>query len=294
MKIKKDYKKPILIAEIGCNHMGDINIAKKMILALKKSGVKYVKFQKRNNKTLLSKKEYNSRHPVPENSYGKTYGAHRDFLEFTLNQHKQLQIFCKKNRVNYSSSVWDKRSTKEIISLKPTYIKVPSGCNLNFEILKLLRDSYSGEIHLSFGMTTPKEEEEIIYFFEKNNSARKRLIIYSCVSGYPVPHEDLSLLDILRLKKLYKNRVKSIAFSGHHNGISPDIAAYTLGATHIERHFTLDRSWKGTDHAASLELPGIEKLNRDLYLVYKALDYKKSDILEIEKSQRAKLKKIVK
>lgn len=290
----KNYKKPILIAEIGCNHMGDMSIAKKMILELKKAGIKYVKFQKRNNKILLSKKDYNKPHPVPENSYGKTYGEHRNFLEFNLKEHRELQKYCKKISINYSTSVWDWKSTKEIISLKTTYIKVPSACNLNFRILKLLRDNYKGEIHLSFGMTTPKEEEEIITFFEKNNSAKKRLVIYSCVSGYPVSPEDLSLLDINRLKKLYSNRVKTVGFSGHHNGISADIAAYTLGATHIERHFTLDRSWKGTDHAASLEVQGIQKLQRDLNNAYLSLRPKKSEILEVEKFQRQKLKRISK
>lgn len=286
------YKKPVLIAEIGCNHMGQISIAKKMILELKKAGIQYVKFQKRNNKVLLTKKEYNKPHPVPENSYGTTYGKHRDFLEFNLKQHKDLQQYCKKNRINYSTSVWDWKSTKEIISLKTTYIKVPSACNLNFKILKLLRDNYKGEVHLSFGMTTPKEEEKIIKFFEKNNSAKNRLIIYSCVSGYPVSPEDLSLLDITRLQKLYSKRVKSIGFSGHHNGISADIAAYTLGATHIERHFTLDRSWKGTDHAASLEIPGIKKLQRDLKNIFHSLNFKRNEILEVEKFQRKKLKRL--
>ena len=106
--------------------------------------------------------------------------------------------------------------------------------------------------------------------------------------------EDLSLLDINRLKKLYSNRVKTVGFSGHHNGISADIAAYTLGATHIERHFTLDRSWKGTDHAASLEVQGIQKLQRDLNNAYLSLRPKKSEILEVEKFQRQKLKRISK
>ena len=141
-------------------------------------------------------------------------------------------------------------------------------------------------------MTTPKEEEKIIKFFEKNNSAKNRLIIYSCVSGYPVSPEDLSLLDITRLQKLYSKRVKSIGFSGHHNGISADIAAYTLGATHIERHFTLDRSWKGTDHAASLEIPGIKKLQRDLKNIFHSLNFKRNEILEVEKFQRKKLKRL--
>ncbi len=288
-----NYTKPKLIAEIGCNHLGEITIAKKMILALAKEGIKYVKFQKRDNKSLLSKKEYNSPHPSPENSYGSTYGKHREYLEFSIKQHRELSRYCKSIGINYSTSVWDEKSTKEIIKFKTTYLKVPSACNLNFKILKLLRDNYSGEVHISFGMTNENEQEEIISFFEEKGEA-KRLVIYSCVSGYPVPHENLSLLDIVRLRKKFSSRVKYIGFSGHHNGISADIAAYTLGAKYIERHFTLDRTLKGTDHAASLELSGISKLNRDLILTFKSLNFKDKEILEIEKTQRKKLKKIIK
>mgnify|MGYP003325111199 CR=1 FL=1 len=99
-----------------------------------------------------------------------------------------------------------------------------------------------------------------------------------------------SYLSILRLKDEYGEKVKSIGFSGHHLGISVDISAYTLGALIIERHFTKDRTWKGTDHAASLEPSGLSKLIRDLDATYQALTYKNEDILEIEKPQREKLK----
>ena len=287
------YKRPVLIAEVGCNHMGNMEIAKKMLDSLSVIGIKNVKFQKRNIKKILSNKQYNGPHPNPENSFGKTYGQHREFLEFDINQHKLLQKYCKKKKIIYSTSVWDEDSALEIIKLNPEYIKVPSGCNLDFNLLEVLRDKYKKEVHLSLGMTTHKEEEKIISFFEKKNFSKKKLIIYSCVSGYPVPPEDLSLLDIVRLKNKFGSTVKSVGFSGHHNGISSDIAAYVLGASHIERHFTLDRTWKGTDHAASLEPHGFQKLNRDLSNVYLGLRYKKSEILEIEKPHRKKLKRII-
>ena len=122
------------------------------------------------------------------------------------------------------------------------------------------------------------------------NGRNKDLIIYSCTSGYPVPPEDVCLLEILRLKEEYKDRVKAIGFSGHHNGIALDIGAYTLGAEYFERHFTLDRTWKGTDHAASLEPDGMRRLKRDLQNVGKALTYKSQEILPIEQVQRDKLK----
>ena len=117
-----------------------------------------------------------------------------------------------------------------------------------------------------------------------------RLVIYSCTSGYPVPAEDVCLLELHKLKNIFGDKINEYGFSGHHKGISLDIAAYTLGAVWIERHFTKDRTWKGTDHAASLEPQGLDKLIRDLHFTNKALKYKNSEILEIEKIQRDKLK----
>ena len=283
------YKKPKVIAEIGCNHKGDMKIAKELIVMAAQSDVEVVKFQKRNNQKSLTEKQYNNPHPNPVNSYGETYGAHREFLEFSIYQHKELKEFAESLGVMYSSSVWDTISAEEIISLNPCFIKVPSACNNHFEMLELLRDQYLGDVHISFGMTTKKEEEEVVTFFEEKYQAH-RLVLYSCVSGYPVPFQDICMLEVLRIKKQYLDKIKAIGFSGHHLGIAVDIAAYTLGAEWIERHFTLDRTWKGTDHSASLEPTGLKKLVRDVKATYKALSYKEYDILEIEKNQRDKLK----
>lgn len=281
---------PKIIAEIGCNHKGDMNIAKEMIMtAATYCKADCVKFQKRCNKELLTPEEYNAPHPHPENSYGKTYGEHREFLEFTLEQHKQLQEWCKEFGIVYSTSVWDLTSAKEIATLQPELIKIPSAINLNKPVLEFLCDNFGGEIHLSFGMTTKEEEEQIVQFFEDKKRA-KDLVIYSCTSGYPVPFEDICLLEITRLREKFGKRVKAIGFSGHHLGIAVDSAAVALGAEYIERHYTLDRTWKGTDHAASLEPDGVRKLVRDCRAVYKALAYKKEDVLDIEKVQRNKLK----
>ena len=129
----------------------------------------------------------------------------------------------------------------------------------------------------------------MIEFFVINNIA-KDVVLDVCTTGYPVPAEDVCLLEILNFRSKYENRVKEIGFSGHHKGIAIDVAAYTLGATTIERHYTLDRTWKGTDHAASLEPEGLRRLVRDLRVTEKALTYKSEDILPIEKVQRDKLK----
>lgn len=284
------YKKPFIVAEIGCNHKGEMELAKELIKVAKIfCNVNAVKFQKRNNKELLTEEQYNQPHPNPVNSYGDTYGAHREYLEFDLDEHAELKEYCEEIGITYSSSVWDLTSAKEIASLKPEFIKIPSACNNNEEMLSWLCKNYSGEIHISTGMTTKEEIDEMVQLFKKH-SRNNDLVLYNCTSGYPVPFEDVCLLDINLLIKKYGNDVKHIGFSGHHLGIAVDIAAYTLGANIIERHYTLDRTWKGTDHAASLEPMGLRKLSRDLNAVYKSLDYKMQDILPIEQVQRDKLK----
>ena len=284
------YKKPFVIAEIGCNHKGEMEIAKELIKIAKIfCNVDAVKFQKRNNVELLTEEQYNAAHPNPANSYGETYGAHREYLEFNLEQNAELKKYCEEIGIVYSTSVWDLTSAKEIASLNPEFIKIPSACNNNYEMLGWLCENYKGEIHISTGMTTKSETDDLVQFFI-NKGKNKDLVLYNCTSGYPVAFEDVCLLDINLLIEKYGDKVKHIGFSGHHLGIAVDIAAYTLGANIIERHYTLDRTWKGTDHAASLEPMGLRKLTRDLAAVYKALHFKSQDILPVEQVQRDKLK----
>ena len=285
-------ERPKIVGEIGCNHKGDFDIAKEMILTAKQfCRADVVKFQKRNPKECLPESVYNAPHPVSENSYGQNYGQHREFLEFDRDQHRELKDFCNSVNIGYSCSVWDVTSAKDIISLNPTMIKVPSACNSNEKILGYLCDHYSGEIHISLGMTSRKEEENILEFLKKKNR-NKDAVFYACTSGYPVPFKDVCLLEITRLRNSYESDVKAIGFSGHHFGVAVDTAAYVLGAQWIERHFTLDRTWKGTDHAASLEPEGLRKVARDTNNICQALTFKDQDVLGIEQEQRKKLKEI--
>ncbi len=289
---KNKYKSPILIAEIGCNHMGKISLAKEFIDISKKfCDLRYVKFQKRHPKTLLSKKEYNTPHPVPENSFGKTYGKHREKLEFNLKQHKYLKKYCESKKITYSTSVWDLKSAKEISSINPKFIKIGSATNTNYKVLNYLLKNFQGKIHVSLGMTNKKEEEKLIDLFTKHKR-NKDLILYACTSAYPVETKDSCLLEVSRLVEKYKrkNLVMDIGFSGHHKGIALDVAAFVLGANYIERHFTLDRTWKGTDHSASLEPDGIRRLKRNLEETFNALKYKDKEILDVEIASRNKLK----
>ena len=172
----------------------------------------------------------------------------------------------------------------------------------NFKLIihKYLISNFNGEIHISTGMTTKNEIKEIIEFY-KLHKRSKDIVLYLCTSGYPVEIKDLCLLEIKNLFDEYGNLIKSIGFSGHHIGISSDIAAHTIGKLssynskasfgYIERHFTLNRAWKGTDHAASLEPDGLRRLIRDVKENEDALTYKKKDILDVEIDQLEKLKR---
>lgn len=282
---------PKVVAEIGCNHKGDMEIAREMIgIAATFARCDYVKFQKRSNRELLTPEEYAAPHPNPINAYGPTYGEHREFLEFDLDQHRQLRKWCEEFGVGYACSAWDLTSAKEIASLKPDYIKIPSACNLNYTMLDYLASEYAGDIHLSLGMTTPGETEDIFKWL-KERRVSDRVVLYACTSGYPVSFDELCLLEIDAIAQHYGGQIRAVGFSGHHLGIAADIAAYTLGASWIERHFTLDRTWKGTDHAASLEPDGLRRLVRDLHAVERALTYKEKALLDVEIPQRDKLKR---
>ena len=272
--------------------MGQMELAKKFIrIAKDYCDVEAVKFQTRDVESWAKRypEMYNAPHPNPANAYGDTYKAHREALEFSIDQNRELKEYCDSVGIIYSTSVWDLPSAKGIAGLNPEFIKIPSACNTNWEMLGWLCDNYDGEIQVSTGMTTHDELDQLVdLFVEKKRN--KDLVVYSCTSGYPVPYEDICLLEINRIIERYGDKVKEIGFSGHHIGVAVDTAAYTLGATTIERHFTLDKTWKGTDHAASLEPDEMKALVQNLRQVHKALNYKEKEILDIEDVQRKKLK----
>ncbi len=279
-----------IVAEFGCNHMGNINIATDMIDVLSKFPNPYkiqiIKFQKRTPKDILTEEEYNSAHPNPENSFGKTYGLHKEFLEFTTEQHKKLKQYCENNNFIYSTSVFDKNSAKEIIKLNPKIIKLSSANNTDYDLIKFINDNYEGELHISLGMTTRSEEEKIVNTVREKN----KLVLYACTTAYPTQYKDTCLLEIQRLKQMYQNEVKAIGFSGHHLGIVPDIAAVALGAEYIERHFTLDKTFKGTDQAISLNPDEMLELSKNINIISESLTLKPKEILDVEYEIRKRLK----
>lgn len=295
------FENPVeIIAEIGCNHKGDMDIARDLIRTAKtQCNAHIAKFQKRNNRELLSPTEYETPHPVASNAYGETYGAHREFLELDVDQHKDLMATCEEVGIKYSTSVWDLTSAQEMAALNPPMLKIPSATNQHYELQGYLCENFAGEIHVSTGMSTGNEIHNLVAFYEERGRA-KDLVVYSCTSGYPVEFADICLFEITKLMENFGDRVKSIGFSGHHLGIAADTAALAIGRmnqaagkgtfSHIERHFTLDRTWKGTDHAASLEPDGLRRLCRDIAHVDEALSHKGQEVLPVEQVQRDKLK----
>ena len=291
-----------VIAEIGCNHCGDVKIAERMIDVLGRYCTEHfavdtpdsvpliIKSQKRTPRELLTPDQYNAPHPLPHHAYGNTYGEHREFLELSQDDHRRLQARASEYGLVYTCSVWDLKAAQDTIALYPPLIKIPSAANLNFTMLSKIAGAYEGEIHISLGMTTRDEIERIVSFMERMG-ASKRTVLYACTSGYPVPMDQTYLLEITRLREVYGHRVKGIGFSGHHNGIAIDMVAAALGARWIERHFTLNRTWRGRDHAASLEPEGMRKLLRDLWMLDDALKSKPAGLAPIEVMERAHLKR---
>jgi N-acetylneuraminate synthase len=264
-----------IIAEIGQNHNGDFNTAKRMIAVAAGCGVDYVKFQKRNPQECLSSQRYSSPY-LSEHSFGATYGEHRERLELSIDAHHELKSFAEGLGVGYSCSVWDLTSFREVASLNPDYIKVPSAHNEDWKLLNTVFSLWKKPIHISNGMATPATEAEWARLEVKRGA---HLIPYACTATYPAKMEDVKLLDIPRF--LRECGWQERGFSGHHLGIALDMAAVTLGATWVERHFTLDRAMKGRDHAASLEPDALRKLVRDVHAVGAAMDFRR-DVLPCE------------
>ena len=282
-----------VVAEIGCNHKGSLEIALEMVKVAAMTGCDIVKFQKRSPSECLRPEIYNSPHPNPQNAYGETYGEHRNALELDLESHQLLKTQCEKYGVEYSCTPFDLTSAKEILALSPNHVKISSFHNNNHELIDYILENHSGTFHISLGMTTKSEYEELKRLIREKNKMSST-VFYWCTSAYPCLPKNLYLNEIPNLIKDIGDEALAIGFSGHHDGIAMDLIARTYGATYFERHFTLDHNWKGTDHKASLIKDGLTRLVRDLRSADQALREKPSDITEEELHNRSFHKHVVK
>jgi len=281
-----DDNNPFIIAEIGHNHQGNTKRAKDLILAAKNAGASAVKFQKRNNKTLFTKKFYDSSYENP-NSFAKTYGKHRDFLELNKNQFKELIKFSKKINIELFATPFDVESVKFLESINVNCYKIASA-DLKNTILQKEIAKTKKPIFLSTGGGTIKDVRRAV----KNiMSINKNLSILHCTASYPCKIEDMNLNVISTYSKEFPRNI--IGISDHENGIDAATIAYMLGARIFEKHFTLNRGDKGTDNAFSLEPQGLEKLIRNIRRAPLMLGSKMKKILKSEIEPIRKMSKSI-
>ena len=239
-----------IIAEIGINHNGDLDVAKKLILMAKNSGCDAVKFQKRTIDIVYSKEELEKPRQSP---WGTTQKDQKEGLEFNEKQYDEIDQFCKKNNIIWFASAWDIASLDFLDKYNLSYNKIASAMITNVDFVKKIADKKK-YTYISTGMSDYKNIDEAVKIFKL---AKCEFELMHSVSAYPCPEDQLNLHLIKKLKEKYECKV---GYSGHEPSVSPSIIAVCLGASSIERHITLDRSMYGSDQAASLEKKGLEEL----------------------------------
>ncbi len=279
-----DHSRCYVIAEIGHNHQGNLDKARELFREAKTAGAHAVKLQKRDNRGLYTRAAYNKPYDN-ENSFGSTYGEHREFLEFGVHEYKELQAFAAELGVDFFSTAFDLASANFLRELDVPAYKIASGDLKSTPLLRHVA-SFGKPIIVSTGGATI---EDVQRAYDAIMPINQQLAILQCTAGYPAAFEELDL----RVISTYRDRFPGavIGFSSHDNGIAMPVAAYILGARIVEKHFTLNRASKGTDHAFSLEPLGLRKMCRDLERTHKALGNGVKKIYESEKAPIIKMGK---
>ena len=259
MKIlKRDLDlKPIIIAEVGQNHQGDLKLAKEYIRIFAKAGADIVKFQSRHNKSLFDKDSYDAIYNS-ENSFGSSYGEHREVLELNKNELRVLRQECKKIGVGFMCTPFDEKSLDLICRIGVDLIKIASFDLGNLPFIKKIANKKKPVV-ISVGGGNEKQILASVKLLQDN---KIKTIILHCVSEYPCEYNRLDLEKIKILKKIFPKSI--IGSSDHYNGILSGPIAYLQGARVFEKHVTLNRSWKGSDHSFALEPEGFRKFVRDI------------------------------
>ena len=275
-----------IIAEIGINHQGDVNIARELIKKAKECGANAAKLQKRSISRILTREglemDYNNR-----NSFGKTYGDHKKALELTNTEYEELNNFSKELDIIFCASGWDEDSIDFLDDLGVPFFKMASADLTNFPLLT--HTAKKGKpILLSTGMANM---EMVKSSYTMVSSINKQIAVMQCTSTYPSDFSEINLNVLQTYQEELPDAI--IGYSGHELGITIPPAAVALGAKIIERHFTLDRTMKGGDHAASLEPQGFSKMVRDIRAIEDAMGNSKKEIQDSEISVFKKLAKSI-
>lgn len=275
-----DLSHCFIIAEIGINHNGDINLAKRLVKLAKDNGCDAVKFQKRTVELVYSKHELEMERPNP---FGNTNGDLKRGLEFSYEQYQEIDKYCRELDVLWFASCWDKNSVDFIDSFNPPCHKIASASLTDDELILHIK-SKGRPILLATGMSTQDEIDHALSILGMDN-----LVLMHCTSTYPSLESELNLNVIPNYIKRYSC---PIGYSGHEKGVLPSVIAASMGACAIERHITTDRTLWGSDHPASLEPEGLRRLVRDIRLLNTIKGDGKKVVYESELPIIKKLRKV--
>ena len=277
-----DHTGCYVIAEIGHNHQGSLEKARELFREAKLAGAHAVKLQKRDNRGLYTRAAYNKQYDN-ENSFGATYGEHREFLEFGRPQYRELQAYAKELGIDFFSTAFDVASADFLEELDIPAYKIASGDLKSTPLLKHVA-KFGKPVIISTGGAVIDDVQRA---YDTIMPINRQLAILQCTAGYPAAFDELDLRVIVAYRERFPEAV--IGFSSHDNGVAMPVAGYVLGARIVEKHFTLNRAMKGTDHAFSLEPVGLRKMVRDLDRTWKALG---DGVKKIYDSERAPIVKM--
>jgi N-acetylneuraminate synthase/sialic acid synthase len=252
-----DASEMYVIAEIGHNHQGNVEKCKELFRAAKTAGAHAVKLQKRDNRALFTREAYDKPYDNP-NSFGETYGTHREFLELGWDEYVELKRYAAELGLDFFSTAFDMPSADFLAKLEMPAFKMASGDLKSIPLLKHVA-SFGKPMFVSTGGATM---DDVRRAYDAIAPINPQICLMQCTAGYPPEWNELNLRVMESFRREFPGAV--IGFSSHDNGIAMSVAAYMLGARAIEKHFTLNRAMKGTDHPFSLEPIGLTKMVRDL------------------------------
>lgn len=278
-----DNHPPYIVGEIGINHNGDVNIAKKLIKAAKDAGADAVKFQKRTPEICVPPEQQNKMRETPWGYI--SYMDYRYKVEFGVDEYRQIDDFCKETGIDWFVSVWDRSSVDFMeANFEPIAYKLPSASLTDHELLQYVRATDRPMV-VSTGMSTMEE-----IFGAVGVVGREKLLLCHTTSTYPCPVEELNLKMIETLRKTFPDT--PIGYSGHEIGLVPTVIAVAFGACFVERHITLDRAMWGSDQAASVEPQGLSRLVKYIRITPDAVGDGIKRVYESEESSRTKLRRV--
>ena len=273
-----------VIAEIGHNHQGSLEKAKELFREAKVAGADAVKLQKRDNRGLYTRTAYDKPYDN-ENSFGATYGEHREFLEFGAAEYRALQAYAQELGVDFFATAFDIASADFLAALDVPAFKIASGDLKSGPLLEHVA-RFGKPVVISTGGALYEDVERA---YRTIAAINPQVALLQCTAGYPAAFDELDLRVITQYRERFPDAV--VGFSGHDSGIAMPVAAYVLGARIVEKHFTLNRAMKGTDHAFSLEPVGLRKMVRDLQRTYRALGDGQKKVYESERAPIVKMGK---